>query len=331
MASQSGSLVQNLIAGGMAAPLAKLVANAIANANSGQLSKGADAVDGTPARAMRMIDADARRYQFPNLDYSPDKPYQDTLGDSPVQYADATAPHPYQDSQPVKADPPLSQPAIKGGAYVDAVPGVENNASQTVVNLRIKQGDGTHLRLNPATNSIESVPLSFNFPQGIVAGSVSETEAATEITLSIPNQTLLNILAAYNRPVYQCRAWANFSARRTAAGVDEGPIRKLTSPNLCSILTAATYTTTNRFIRGGGNVASILRENTGTFKIVFATPMLTTNYAVLVTMNSESCVTVSARNIHQGNATTHCYVVLSDAGQTVVIDEAEYVDVAVFE
>ena len=328
MASQSGSLVQNLIAGGMAAPLAKLVANAIANANSGQLSKGADAVDGTPARAMRMIDADARRYQFPNLDYSPDKPYQDTLGDSPVQYADATAPHPYQDSQPVKADPPLSQPAIKGGAYVDAVPGVENNASQTVVNLRIKQGDGTHLRLNPATNSIESVPLSFNFPQGIVAGSVSETDAATEITLSIPNQTLLGILAAYNRPVYQCRAWANFSARRTAAGVDQGPTR---NSSTCAITAAATYTSTNRFIRGSGNVASIGRDSQGVYRIIFATPMLTPNYTVLVTTSLEACVTLSARSFSSQNQTTHCIVCLTDAAQANLSDESDYLHVAVFE
>lgn len=314
MASQSGSLVQNLIAGGMAAPLAKLVANAIANANSGQLSKGADAVDGTPARAMRMIDADARRYQFPNLDYSPDKPYQDTLGDSPVQYADATAPHPYQDSQPVKADPPLSQPAIKGGAYIDAVPGVENNASQTVVNLRIKQGDGTHLRLNPSTNSIESVPLSFNFPQGIVAGSVSETDAATEITLSIPNQTLLNILAAYNRPVYQCRAWAMFSAKRNAAGTDD----------------LAALPLTNRLIRNSGNVANVQRIASGLYQVFFTTPMLTTTYAVMVTMSIESVV-LSGRVDTTNNTTTSCLVFIANAAQSLPENNTDYVHVAVFE
>jgi len=314
MASQSGNLIQNLISGGMAAPLAKLVANAIANGNTGQLSKGGDSVDGTPARAMRMIDADARRYQFPNLDYSPDQPYQDTLGDSPVQYTDATGIHPYQDSQPVKASPPLSQPAIKGGAYIDAVPGVENNASQTMVSLRIKQGDGTHLRLNPATNGIDSVPLTFSSPQGIVAGSVSETEAGTEITLSVPNQTLLGILSVYNRPVYQCRAWALFSAKKNTAGTDD----------------ISTLPLTNRLIRNSGNVSSVLRASSGVYQVFFTTPMLTTTYAVMVTTSAETVV-LSGRAVTANHTTTYCQVFLTNAAQTAVENNSDYVHVAVFE
>lgn len=313
MSSNSGNLIQNLISGGMAAPVAKLIANAIANANTGQLSKGADSVDSTPSLAMRMIDADTRRYQFPNLDYSPDKPYQDTLGNSPVQYADATSTHPYQDAQPVKSAPPLSQPAIKGGAYVDAAPGVENNASQTTINLRIKQGDGTHLRLNPATNSIDSVPLTFNFPQGIVAGSVSETDAGTEITLSVPNQTLLGILAAYNRPVFQCRAYALFSARRNTSGTDD----------------SATIPNTDRLIRSSGNVSHIQRTNSGSFKVFFITPMLTANYCVQVTAGSDSIVIAKS----QGNAqaATYCYAYLVNTAQTGNDNLNDYVNVAVFE
>ena len=323
MASQSGNLIQNLISGGMAAPLAKLVANAIANANTGQLSKGADAVDGTPALAMRMIDADARRYQFPNLDYSPDQPYQDTLGASPVRYTDATADHPYQDSQPVQASPPLSQPAIKGGAYIDAVPGVENNASQTVVNLRIKQGDGTHLRLNPSTNSIESVPLSFNFPQGIVAGSVSETDAGTEITLSIPNQTLLNILSVYNRPVYQCRAWCLFSGLRDTAGNVSQPVGS----------------SSNRLIRASGNVFQVTRAQTGQYAVYFSTSMSTANYVVQAMSGIQGGVSPTTVSIRTGsdvaqlgnlNATNACWLYASNAGQTAFVD-ADFIHVAVFE
>ena len=294
----------------MAAPLAKLVANAIANANTGQLSKGADAVDGTPASAMRMIDADARRYQFPNLDYSPDQPYQDVLGDSPVQYTDATGIHPYQDSQPVKAAPPLSQPAIKGGAYIDAVPGVENNSSQTVVNVRIKQKDGTHLRLNPATNSIESVPLTFNFPQGIVAGSVSETDAATEITLSVPNQTMLGILSAYNRPVYQCRAWAYFSGTKNTSGT-------------------TALDTTDRQIFKSGNIARVSRASTGLYVVWFAQPMLSSNYAVSVTITNAGGLYLA--RTAAANDSTQCQVVVQNLSASGVVVDADYVHVAVFE
>jgi len=315
MASQSGNLIQNLISGGMAAPLAKLVANAIANANAGQLSKGADSVDSTPALAMRMIDADARRYQFPNLDYSPDQPYQDTLGASPVQYTDATATHPYQDSQPVKASPPLSQPAIKGGAYIDAVPGVENNSTQTVVNLKIKQGDGTHLRLNPATNSIESVPLSFSFPQGIVAGSVSETDAGTEITLSVPNQTLLNILAAYSRPVFQCRAYVYFSGSKNTAG-------------------STALDTTDRLIFKGGNITRVARASTGVYQVFFTQPMLSNNYAVSVTITNAGGIYLA--RTASSNDLNSCQVVtqtIGNAGGTLsgAAVDVDYAHVAVFE
>jgi len=193
------------------------------------------------------------------------------------------------------------------------VPGVENNASQTTINLRVKQGDGTHLRLNPATNSVEAVPLTFNFPQGIIAASVSEGDASTEITLSVPNQTLLNILTAYARPAFQCRAYALFSARRNTSGVDD----------------SATIPNTNRLIRSSGNVSYIQRTGSGSFLVAFITPMLTANYCVQVTAGSDSVVIAKS----QGNAqaTTYCYVYLVNTAQTGTENLNDYVNVAVFE
>ena len=320
MASQSGGLANHLVNGGMAAPLAKLVANAIANAASGQFSRGQDVVDSTPSMAMRLIDADARRYQFPTLDYSPDQPSQDALGPSTVQYADPTAPHPYQDAQPVTTTPPLAQKPVRGGAYINAVEAVANDAKETTVSLRLTTpssqattGAGTHLRVNPATNSIESVELRFLFPQGIVAASVSERESATEVTLSVPNQTLLEILSAYTRPVYQCRAWALFSAKRNTAGTDD----------------TSTLPLTNRLIRNSGNVSSVQRMASGVYQVFFATPMNTNTYAVFITGSGE--VIVGVRAITSNHTTTFCQVYLTNAAQTLVDNTPDYVHVAVFE
>jgi len=330
MASQSGNLANHLVSGGMAAPLAKLVANAIANAASGQFSRGRDVVDSTPSLAMRLIDADARRYQFPTLDYSPDQPSQDALGPSTVQYADTTAPHPYQDAQPVNTTPPLAQKPVRGGAYINAVEQVANDAKETTVSLRLttpstqaSTGAGTHLRVNPATNNIESVELRFSFPQGIVAASVSETEAATEVTLSVPNQTLLGILSAYERPVYQCRAWCLFSGLRDTAGNVSQPVGSAS----------------NRLIRASGNVFQVTRASVGLYAVYFTTPMSTGNYVVQAMSGIQGGVsptTVSLRTgsdaaqIGQINATNACWVYASNAGQTAFVD-ADYIHVAVFE
>ena len=321
MASQSGNLANHLVSGGMAAPLAKLIANAIANAASGQFSHGRDIVDSTPTMAMRLIDADARLYRFPTLDYSPDQPTLDALGPSTVQYADPTAPHPYQGAQPATTTPPLAQKPIRGGQYINAVEAVVNDAKETTVSLRLTTpttqtttGAGTHLRVNPATNNIESVELRFLFPQGIVAASVSESESATEVTLSVPNQTLLDILSAYTRPVYQCRAWALFSAKRNTAGVDD----------------LATLPLTDRLIRNSGNVANVQRVASGVYQVNFTTPMLTNTYGVLVTTSAET-VTLSGRAATPNHTTNFCQVYLTNAAQGVVENNSDYVHVAVFE
>jgi hypothetical protein len=62
-------------------------------------------------------------------------------------------------------------------------------------------------------------------------------------------------------PMYACRAWVNFDGTKDTSG-------------------ATSADTTNRLIRGSGNVASVLRNGTGDYTITFTTPMPDANYCI---------------------------------------------------
>ena len=62
-------------------------------------------------------------------------------------------------------------------------------------------------------------------------------------------------------PIFACRAWVNFDAKRNSSGT-------------------TTTANTARFIRASGNVSSVTKTATGTFSIVFTTPMPNANYVV---------------------------------------------------
>jgi hypothetical protein len=63
-------------------------------------------------------------------------------------------------------------------------------------------------------------------------------------------------------PVYGCRAWVNFDTTRDSSG-------------------ASNTNNTNRFIRAGGNVTSVLKNGAGDYTITFTTAMPDTNYAAV--------------------------------------------------
>lgn len=97
------------------------------------------------------------------------------------------------------------------------------------------------------TNASNVVATTFT---GALAGN-----AATATALSTTTGTA---------PSYGARAWVNFDATRNQSGGSD---------------TAAT----NRFIRGNGNVSSVLRNSAGNYTITFATAMPDANYATVIT------------------------------------------------
>ena len=185
MPTNSGQLVQALIDGGLGPAAARVIANALANADSPAFSNTRDVQDATPTDQLRMVTSDTRKYLLTNLDYSREPPYQARLQSSPGRYEVPTADHPYKDSQPVTPVPPLSTPTVTGGKYVEVESGIQDGAPTSSVNLSIGTVSGTHLRIRPATNSLEAVPLTVSAPQALVTASVVEQATATNIEIAV--------------------------------------------------------------------------------------------------------------------------------------------------
>lgn len=185
MAANNGALVQALVDGGVAPAAARVIASALANASTPQFSQSADVSDQTPKTALRLVDRETRKYRFTNLDFSTEEPYERRLRGHPGQFVPHAADHPYKDAQPVLPVPPLSKAAISGGPYIDVRNSVRDGASLATVGLKVATRTGGHLRTNPATDSIDAVPLAFASPQGLVTGTVTEAGDETRVELAV--------------------------------------------------------------------------------------------------------------------------------------------------
>ena len=185
MATNSGQLVQALVDGGVKPAAARVIANALANADTPQFSGTRDVQDATPTDQLRMVTSDTRRYLLTNLDYSREAPYQARLQASPGRYESASSDHPYKDSQPVTPVPPLSRASVAGGPYITVEAAVQDGAPEFTVSLKFGLTGGTHLRIKPATSALEAVPLTVTSPQGLVTATVSEQAAATNLELAV--------------------------------------------------------------------------------------------------------------------------------------------------
>jgi len=197
MATSSGQLVQALIDGGLQPAAARVIANALANADSPAFSNARDVQDATPTDQLRMVTSDTRKYLLTNLDYSREAPYQSRLRSSPGRYEVPTADHPYKDSQPVTPVPPLSTPTVTGGKYVEVESAVQDGAPS-----------GTHLRIRPATNSLEAVPLTVSAPQALVTASVVEQAAATNLEIAVRGLTSRSVVLS-DGSTAQLLVWGN--------------------------------------------------------------------------------------------------------------------------
>jgi len=308
MAISSGQLARLLIDGGMSASSAKQIANAIANGFTPNQTNSQDTVDSTPRTAMRLIDSDSRKYLFSNLDYADEKPYRDALAANPGQYVSDLKDHPYKDSQPAAQISSLQTPTVAGGSYVDVTQATQDSTSVNTVSLRVQNLGGTHLRINQATNTVEAVPLVFKSPQSIVNATVTESADATTVTLLGGD--------LFSRPAFVCRAFVCFSAKKSAAGVDD--------------YTAPASNLTNRLIRTSGNVSNVQRVASGVYQVFFTTPMLTSTYVVVMTPSAETVV-MSVRAVTGQHTTGSCQVYLTNATQTAVENNSDFVHVAVFE
>jgi len=230
MPLNSGALVQQLIDGGLTPTSAKAIANAIANAASPQFSTGGDTADVTPTEALRMIDADQRRYSLTNLDYSPEQPFADRLEGLRGIYANEDTDHPYKGSQPRVTSPPLSAPAIRGSDYVAVEVGEESRATVHTVRLKLRKQLGQHLRINSATSSLDGVPLTANsLTPKYLAAEVRESDEGTEISVNLRGlQTVDTVLS--NGTTRKMLAWAAEDAQAMSVAARDSLVAALATP-----------------------------------------------------------------------------------------------------
>lgn len=179
----------SLVEGGLTPAAAKVIANAIANVASAQLSLGRRFGDATPTKQLRMVDSDTRRYLLPNLDHDP-TPRQ-KAGD---RWSPRSTSHPYENSQPATAQPTLTTQAVREGDYVSVAAGTENSVAQSQVGLKVKKQGGQHARLNQATGEIEAVPISVVVePQEYLEATVEEGANGTVIRIRLKPQEFMQI------------------------------------------------------------------------------------------------------------------------------------------
>lgn len=194
MAANNGDLARHLIDGGLAPQAARLIANALANAQTPFFSQGRDSTDSTPAHLLRMVTSDARRYQLTNLDYTPTKPFQERLYSTKGEYTEKDNDHPYKDSQPVVSAAPLSNPRVQGGDYISVNNAVDGNAEVSQITLKLRVQPGRHLRLDPSTKSLEGVPFVARAQGKFLTAEFQETEEGTELVISLRGLSQENVL-----------------------------------------------------------------------------------------------------------------------------------------
>jgi hypothetical protein len=161
-------------------------------------------------------------------------------------------------------------------------------------------------------------------PTVVVAdGEVTDAKLAATLNLSsktvtLPDDSVTNaklslaandgeikkaINADNSPPIFACRAWVNFDGTRNAAD------------------TGASTNGANVLVRASGNVASVLKNNTGIYTVTFTTAMPDANYA--------SVVTSTSGNPTIGSKTTSTCGSNNNSGSNVPTDTANY-NLAIF-
>jgi hypothetical protein len=184
----SSDLEGSLVDGGITPMAAKILSNAIANLASSQLSLGRQYGDATPAKQLRMVDGNTRRYVLTNLDHPPDSQFAGSLSRRGDRYKPRDTRHPYEGSQPATAQPTLTTTSVTGGDYMSADPATKDSVSQTKVGLKVSRQGGSHARLNPATGTVESVPfLVENDQEQFIDAKFEERPEGTVLKLRLRN------------------------------------------------------------------------------------------------------------------------------------------------
>ena len=198
MSSNWADLEGSLAASGLPSSAAKLIANAIANLDSPRTTTGENRLDATPTQALRMIDADSRRYQFTNLDYRQGAVNRRAHRNRTSGFTDPAVQHPYQDSQPVKPGESLVRSKVESGKFVTVSKDVDDGVVSYKVGLDV-QGSGGFLGVSQGKDilRLRDYKVGSGNPACI---KVAETtaEGSTDVRISPINLQTVTVKLADN-------------------------------------------------------------------------------------------------------------------------------------
>lgn len=297
MAANSNDLAQNLIRGGLAPQAATLIANAIANVSSPQLSQGRNSSDVTPKELLRLIDADTRRYQLTNLDYSPSQPFQDRIASDATKFDGAANDHPYKDSQPLVDAPPLSNPRVQAGDYITVDNEVDGEAAVSKVGLRLRLQPGVHLRLDPSTKSLQGIPLTARTEGKFLSAEFVESEDSTDLVISIRGLTTKDVRLA-DGSSQSLLTWENGTVTPAPTNPEVAVCRALVIFN-----GTRNATNTGPSVNGGNtllfkalNINLVQRMGQGWYKVWFTSALPDSLYTINI-LNAQATLTITGYSL----------------------------------
>jgi hypothetical protein len=103
------------------------------------------------------------------------------------------------------------------------------------------------------------MPATINGTSGFGGNLTGNVTGNADTSTASTTATKLSTTAG-DAPTYACRAWVNFDGTKDTTG-------------------ANSTANTNRLIRAGGNVSSVLRTGAGQYTVTFAIAMPDANYA----------------------------------------------------
>ena len=195
MAQPNSTNVFNaLVTGGISAPSAIEIANALNNKNAVQTASAETYSDATNKKTLRLITANARRYDLTNLDFRHEQAYQSSKVQISRIFTAPAVDHPYKDSQPQLINSPLSASPVAAGPYLQSTDTVTSNAVQSTVSLKFGITGGDILRLNKSSQAIDAVPILVTNTTNIpLSYAFTNTDKGIELVISGKNMVEFTI------------------------------------------------------------------------------------------------------------------------------------------
>lgn len=258
MSSNWADLEGSLAASGLPASAAKLIANALANLDSPRTTTGENRMDSTPSQALRMIDADARRYRFTNLDQRSNAVARRAARNRDTNFLLNEFQHPYDNTQPIKGGESITKGRVEAGKFVSVVKSVDDGTVSYEVGLEV-QGSGQFVGVNQTRDVLRTLDFSVTSGDPATIKAVpNKQENSTNIAISPINLQTITVKLSDNttRNILSWVPDSTINAAPTEEVYEEGtwtPTYTLVNPpsaasNWTFETKRATYTRRGKFV-----------------------------------------------------------------------------------